>query len=90
VITGNITTRKRSTRPATNRDRHNERLPMVRIDQSPVSFILRTACVASPATKVEFSHSSGSVSVFEKTTLDMPPNTSVPGSPSFVKPYMSR
>jgi hypothetical protein len=63
---------------------------MVRIDLSPFSFISRTASAASPATKVEFSHSSGSVSVLETTTLGMPPSTSVPGSPCFVKPYMSR
>jgi hypothetical protein len=60
------------------------------IDLSPFSLIFLTASTASPATKVEFSHSSGSVSVLEKTTLDMPPSTSVPGSPSFVKEYMSR
>ena len=63
---------------------------MVRIDLSPFCFIFRTASAASPATNVEFSHSSGSVKELEKTTLDMPPSTSVPGSPSFVKPYMSR
>src|SRR4051794_37142846 len=63
---------------------------MVRIDLPSVFFIFRTASTASPGTKVEFSHSSGSASVLEKTTLDMPPNTSVPGSPPPVKPYMSR
>ena len=45
---------------------------MVRIELSPLCFISRTASTASPATKVEFSHASGSVSVLEKTTLDMP------------------
>ena len=47
-------------------ERHNVRLPMVRIDRSPFSFISRTASAGSPVTSVEFSHSSGSVSVLEK------------------------
>src|SRR5215207_5132064 len=89
-MTGNITTRNRSTRPASSSERHSLRLPMVRIDRSPFSFISRTASAGSPVTSVEFSHSSGSVRVLEKTTFERPPSTSVPGSPAFVKAYMSR
>src|SRR5680860_1097456 len=52
VITGNITTRKRSTSPARSSDRHRLRLPIVLRRPEPSSFIARTASTASARTKV--------------------------------------
>jgi hypothetical protein len=69
VITGNITTRKRSTRPACSSDRHRLRLPIVLIRPVPSLFISRTASAALPRTSVALAHVSGSSSVVENTTF---------------------
>ena len=51
VMTGKTTTRNRSTRPASSSERHRVRLPIVRIDRAPSSFISRTASTASRLTR---------------------------------------
>jgi len=81
-MTGNTTTLEAVHDAPPNRARHSVRLPMVRNDVAPSSFIFRTASTASQETSCVFGHDKGSRSVFEKTTLDNPANTSVPGSPS--------
>ena len=43
------------------------RLPIVRIDSVPFSFISRTAATASSVTSFVFGHDNGSVRVLEKT-----------------------
>ncbi|AOW89918.1 hypothetical protein BC342_29135 [Streptomyces olivaceus] len=70
VITGNITTRKRSTSPARSRDRHRLMLPIVLSSPEPPDFMARTASTASSRTSVELAHFSGSSSEAENTTLD--------------------
>src|SRR4051794_24193451 len=70
-MTGNRTTRKRSTRPASSSDRDRLRLPRVRRGGLSFRFMSRTAATASPATSSEFAHDSGSSNVEEKTTLDI-------------------
>src|ERR687898_361222 len=90
VTTGKTTTRKRSTRPASNRERHRVRLPMVRMDASPPTFISRTASTGSSLTSLVFGHESGSDRLEEKTTFDSPARSSVPGTPSSASPDMSR
>jgi hypothetical protein len=89
-MTGKTTTRNRSTRPACSRDRHRVRLPRVRIDVSPVSFISRTAATGSFVTSRLFGHDRGSVRVDEKTTFDRAARPSVPSSPASANPDMSR
>lgn len=69
MITGNITTRKRSTRSAPTRARASDRLPTVRMPGPPFSFCSRTQATASPRTSVVFGMASGSSSVLENTTL---------------------
>jgi hypothetical protein len=66
------------------------RLPIVRIDSEPPSFISRTAWAASWLTRRVFCHASGSAKVLEKTTFDVPASESVFGSPSLANPNMSR
>ena len=56
VITGNITTRKRSTRPARSSDRHRLKLPIVLRSPEPLDFMARTAAAASSRTSVELAH----------------------------------
>src|SRR4051812_16160853 len=99
VITGNITTRTRSTRPAATSDRHRVMLPMVLIGSEFVSFIFLTASTASPRTRVEFDHSNGSSNVEENTTFGALPRKSVEACSSSpapagmfpdAKPYINR
>src|SRR6478735_9532701 len=71
VMTGKTATRKRSTRPASSNDRHNVKLPIVRIGPLSFSFIVRTACTASPSIKRVLAHANGFSSVEENTTLDV-------------------
>ena len=70
MITGNITTRKRSTSPARSSDRHRLMLPIVLMMPEPCAFIARTASTASSRTSVELAHVSGSSSEVENTTFD--------------------
>ena len=57
VITGNITTRKRSTSPARSRDRDRLRLPIVLRRPDALSFIARTASTSvPPRTSAELAH----------------------------------
>jgi hypothetical protein len=70
VISGNITTRKRSTRPARSSDRHRLRLPIVLRRPEPSAFIVRTASAASSRTSVVLAQVSGSSSEVENTTFD--------------------
>jgi len=69
VITGNITTRKRSTIPARSSERDRLTLPSVLRMPEPSSFIARTACTASPRTRVVLAHVRGSSSEAENTTF---------------------
>ena len=66
------------------------RLPIVRIDSLPFSFISRTASTGSSVTSRVFAHESGSVRVLEKTIFEKSASTSVPGSPAVANPDMSR
>ena len=61
-----------------------------RIEADPLAFMLRTASTASPDTSCVFGHESGSRSVLENTTLDMPASASVPGSPSAARSDINR
>src|SRR5262245_26206927 len=70
VITGNSTTRNRSTRPPCSSDRHKLRLPIVLSRPEPSSFIARTASTGSSRTSVLLAHVSGSSSEDENTTFD--------------------
>src|SRR5919199_1541810 len=70
VITGKMTTRKRSTRPALRSDRHKVRLPRVRIGLLPSRFISLTASTASLLISRVLAHDNGGCSVEENTTLD--------------------
>src|SRR5215211_1674179 len=72
VITGNITTRNRSTRPPRSSDRHKVRLPIVLSKPEPAFFIARTASTASPRTSVLLAQVRGSSSEDENTTFDAP------------------
>src|SRR6188474_2581851 len=60
VITGNITTRKRSTIPARSSERDRLTLPSVLRMPEPSSFIARTASTASPRTRLVLAHARGS------------------------------
>ena len=84
VITGNITTRNRSTRPARNSDRHKLRLPIVLSRPEPSSFIARTVSTASPRTSVLLAQVRGSSSVDENTTFDAPVSPPTDASSSAV------
>lgn len=66
------------------------RLPSVRIDSVPCSFISRTASTGSRVISWVFAHDSGSVKVLENTIFDVPSRTSVPDSPSATSLDMSR
>src|SRR5205823_353920 len=102
VITGNNTTRNRSTRPLRSSDWHKLRLPIVLSRPEPSSFIARTASTASTRTSVLLAQVSGSSSEDENTTFDAlvsPPtdasssalNSSVPsGILPTAKPDISR
>ncbi|HTW07500.1 MAG TPA: hypothetical protein VME46_08320 [Acidimicrobiales bacterium] len=72
VMTGNITTRNRSTTPARSSDRHRLMLPIVRRRPGAPAFIARTAAMASSRTRVVFAQESGSSRVDENTTFDAP------------------
>ena len=56
------------------------RLPRVRIDSVPLSFISRTASTASWVTSCVFGHDNGSVKVLEKTIFGRSAKASVPPS----------
>src|SRR5690606_8168452 len=79
-----------STRPACSSVRHSETLPSVRRLRSESCLRRRTASTGSPVTRVVFAHSSGSVSVEEKTSFGMAVSASVPGSPDVANVDMSR
>jgi hypothetical protein len=67
---GKMTTRKRSTRPASSRDRHRVRLPIVRGPRVPSAFSDRTASTGSSRTRRVLAHANGSSRVEANTTLD--------------------
>src|SRR5512134_3775510 len=100
VITGNITTRKRSTIPARSSERDRLTLPSVLRMPEPSSFIARTACTASPRTRVVLAHGRGSSSEAENTTFGARVSSStlasssdpssIPGVSPPAKPYISR
>src|SRR4051794_30445058 len=77
VITGNMTTRKRSTTPALSSDLDNARLPRV-VMLAPSCFIADTASAASPLTRRVLAQGNGAFNVDENTTLG-----------SFVSPVMA-
>ena len=81
VMTGKTTTRKRSTRPAFKRERHMLRLPMVRRNYITLVLHRPHPSTASCDTNRVFDHGRGPLNVVEKTTLENPARTSVPGSP---------
>jgi hypothetical protein len=66
------------------------RLPKVRMDLLPLSFISRTASTGSCVTSCVFAHDRVPVKVVEKTTFDSPAKAPVPGSPSVASPDMTR
>src|SRR4030088_1918841 len=76
-MTGKMTTRKRSTRPAFRSERHRVRLPMVRMDLEPLSFISRTASTASRAIPLRVTPRSPNTSTIEGGDTRMPDTTGV-------------
>lgn len=90
LITGNTTTRSRSTRPATSRDRPRLRLPSVRRGRGPSAFIARTAATVSDDTSRLFSQSSGAARVEEKTTFGTAPRAATAWGSSSAMPDMRR
>ena len=68
-MTGNITTRNRSTRPARSSDRHRLRLPIVLSEAGAVLLHRADGLDGVAATRVVLAHVSGSSSDEEKTTF---------------------
>ena len=73
--------RKRSTRPASRKERHKVRLPMVRIDLEPLAFMSATASTGSRATS-RCSPKKGARSTWSKRQ----PSTCAPGHRCLARP----